>query len=418
MHSDSQKASGLSASRVDSLLITLLQKILPSLHHGHLTIDFKSSERLILCGCRPGPHARMTVHSWRFLWRLVSNTDLGFAESYIAGDISSPNLLALLELACRNGEMKSWTRWLRSPRLPDRLRHALNRNTPRGSRRNIAVHYDLGNDFFAHWLDDGMNYSAAVFSSTGQSLDEAQRAKLDRVSDLLELSGDEAVLEIGCGWGALAERLIEHHDCRVTGITLSDRQLAFAKKRLADRGLNLRADLRLQDYRDTSGTYDRIVSIEMLEAVGAAYWGTYFHKLRASLRPGGIAVLQVITVGEEYFESYRRRPDFIQRYIFPGGMLPTHKIIEREVANAGLSLCSSEFFGKSYGRTLSEWLRRFEKAWPAIQALGFDARFERIWEYYLAYCHAGFETGILDVGLYKVNRPLGCAGKTSDSGRR
>jgi cyclopropane-fatty-acyl-phospholipid synthase len=407
MHSDSQKASGLSASRVDSLLIALLQKILPSLQDGRLTIDFKSSERLIVYGCRPGPHARMTVHSWKFLWRLITNADLGFAESYIAGEISSPNLLALLELASRNCEMKSWTKWLRTPGLLDRLCHALKRNSPRGSRRNIAAHYDLGNDFFAHWLDGGMNYSAAVFSSISQSLEEAQCAKLDRASALLELSGGEAVLEIGCGWGALAERLIERHGCCVTGITLSEKQLAFARKRLADRGLDLRADLRLRDYRDTSGTYDRIVSIEMLEAVGAAYWSTYFDKLRAALQPGGVAVLQIITIGNEYFGSYSRRPDFIQKYIFPGGMLPTRAIIEREVAAAGLFLCSSEFFGKSYARTLSEWLRRFERAWPAVQALGFDARFKRLWEYYLAYCRAGFEAGILDVGLYKIKRPGG-----------
>ena len=355
----------------------------------------------------------MRVHSGKFLWRLITNADLGFAESYIAGEISSANLSALLKLGSLNWEMKSWTRWLRTPGLLDRLRHALRRNSRRGSRRNIAAHYDLGNDFFAHWLDGGMNYSAAVFSSAGQSLEEAQSAKLDRVSELLELSGGEAVLEIGCGWGALAERLIEHHGCHLTGITLSERQLAFAKKRLADRGLDLWADLRLQDYRDTTGAFDRIASIEMLEAVGAAYWPTYFDKLRAALQPGGVAVLQVITIGDGYFESYSRRPDFIQKYIFPGGMLPTPEIIERGVVAADLCLCSSEFFGKSYARTLGEWLRRFERAWPAIEALGFDARFKRIWEYYLAYCHAGFETGILDVGLYKIRRP-----EDSSLGRR
>ena len=229
-------------------------------------------------------------------------------------------------------------------------------------------------------------------------------AKLDRVSELLELSGGETVLEIGCGWGALAERLIEQHGCRLTGITLSERQLTFANKRLADRALDRLADLRLQDYRDTGGKFDRIVSIEMLEAVGPAYWPAYFDKLRAALQPGGLAVLQVITIGDDYFESYRRRPDFIQKYIFPGGMLPTREIIEREVADADLRLCSCEFFGTSYRRTLDEWLRRFERAWPAIEALGFDARLKRIWEYYLAYCEAGFDTGILDVGLYKIKR--------------
>ena len=237
---------------------------------------------------------------------------------------------------------------------------------PEGSRRNIAAHYDLGNDFFAHWLDGGMNYSAALFSSARQTLEDAQFAKLDRAIELLELSGGEAVLDIGCGWGGLAERLVERHGCRVTGITLSEEQLAFAKMRLSDRGLDRWTDIRLQDYRDTVETFDRIVSIEMLEAVGAAYWPTYFNRLHANLRPGGVAVLQVITIAEEYFESYRRRPDFIQKYVFPGGMLPTRRIIEREVAAAGLCLSSCEFFGKSYALTLSEWLRRISR-WHCLQ---------------------------------------------------
>jgi cyclopropane-fatty-acyl-phospholipid synthase len=405
MHSDSQKSGSLSASPASALLIALLQKILPSLERGRLTIDFNSGERLTIRGRRPGPPARMTVNSWRVFWRFITDADLGLAESYIAGEFSSPNLAALLELGSQNCEMTGWTRWLRVPALSARLRHALNRNTRGGSRRNIAAHYDLGNDFFAHWLDSGMNYSAALFSSAGQTLEEAQFAKLDRASELLELSGGEAVLEIGCGWGGLAERLVERHGSVVTGITLSEEQLAFAKKRLSDRGLDAWTDLRLEDYRDTSQAFDRIVSIEMLEAVGAAYWPTYFDKLRANLRPGGVAVLQVITIAEKYFESYRRHPDFIQKYIFPGGMLPTRGIIEREVAAAGLCLCSCEFFGKSYARTLSEWLRRFERAWPAIQAQGFEARFNRKWEYYLAYCRAGFEAGFLDVGLYQIKRP-------------
>jgi cyclopropane-fatty-acyl-phospholipid synthase len=404
MHSDSQNAGRLSASSADRLLIALLQRILPSLLHGRLTINVKGSECLTIYGRLQGPNAQITVHSWKLFWRLITNADLGFAESYIAGEFSSPDLAALVELGSRNYEMTRWTRWLRMPALPGRLRHALNRNTRRGSRRNIAAHYDLGNDFFAHWLDGGMNYSAALFSSAGQTLEEAQFAKLDRASELLELSGGEDVLEIGCGWGGLAERLVERHGCLVTGITLSEEQLAFAKKRLSDRGLDMWTDLRLEDYRDTRQAFDRIVSIEMLEAVGAAYWSTYFDKLRANLRPGGVAVLQVITIAEEYFESYRRRPDFIQKYIFPGGMLPTRGIIEREVVAAGLRLSSCEFFGKSYARTLSEWLRRFERALPAIHARGFDAQFNRTWEYYLAYCRAGFEAGFLDVGLYQIRR--------------
>jgi cyclopropane-fatty-acyl-phospholipid synthase len=249
-----------------------------------------------------------------------------------------------------------------------------------------------------------MSYSSAIYSSLGQTLEDAQRAKLDCVIDLLGLAGGERVLELGCGWGALAGRIIERTGCHVTGLTLSTQQLAYAQRELSQRGLAGESDLRLQDYRDAEGTYDRVVSVEMLEAVGAAYWPTFFANLRQRLNPQGTAVLQVITIDQNRFEAYRRRPEFIQRYIFPGGMLPTTEIIEQLVANAGLRLVSSEFFGESYVRTLAEWHRRFQETWPSIEALGFDDRFKRMWEYYLAYCRLGFEIGALNVGLYKIEQ--------------
>jgi len=223
----------------------------------------------------------------------------------------------------------------------------------------------------------------------------------------LEMSGGERVLEIGCGWGSLAERIIKRFGCNLTGLTLSARQLEVARARLRKLDLLEHSDLRLQDYRDVRGMYDRIVSIEMLEAVGTAYWSTYFEQLRANLRPGGIAVLQVITIDEKRFGDYQRRPDFIQKYIFPGGMLPTTEIIAHEIAAAGLQLVTREFFGDSYARTLQEWLRRFQQAWPAIKAMGFDNRFKRSWEYYLAYCQAGFEAEIINVAFYKIKRAAG-----------
>lgn len=283
-----------------------------------------------------------------------------------------------------------------------RFRHALNRNTRRGSRRNIAAHYDLGNDFYRLWLDPSMTYSSAIYSAPGETLDQAQRNKLDRVTELLGLSGGERVLEIGCGWGALAGHMIQRADCHVTGLTLSTEQLSYAQRQLTERGYAGKSDLRLQDYRDESGTYDRVVSIEMLEAVGEAYWPTFFANLRQRLDPQGAAVLQVITIDQSRFESYRRRPEFIQRYIFPGGMLPTTEILEQLVAKSGLRLTSSEFFGDSYAQTLADWHRRFLDTWPSIKALGFDDRFKRMWEYYLAYCRLGFEIGVLNVGLYRI----------------
>lgn len=382
-----------------------LRRILAKPEYGRLVIDPPNGERFFIEGRRPGPHAYLKVHRWKLLWRLAARGDIGFAESYIAGEWSSPNLAALMTFALKNADAAKPMRLLRTLRILLRLRHALNRNTKRGSRRNIAAHYDLGNAFYAQWLDASMSYSSGLFSTPGQTLEQAQEAKLRRVFELLDLSGGEQVLEIGCGWGGLAERLIDGYRCKVTGLTLSARQLEFARERLQDRNLSQYGDLRLQDYRDVRGTYDRIVSIEMLEAVGTAYWSTYFTQLRESLRPGGIAILQVITIDEARFETYRRAPDFVQRYIFPGGMLPTIAIIEQEIAAAGLNLVHTELFGRSYAQTLIEWQQRFQQAWPVIERLGFDDRFKKTWEYYLTYCQVGFEAGTVNVGLYQVTRP-------------
>ena len=385
-----------------SVAEALLRRIVGRLERGELVIETPTRDRLVLGGRRPGPLAKVTIHTWRCLWRLVSGWDIGFAEAYIAGEWSSPDLVALLKLACSNSDLVKPLKALRGRRLWLRLRHAMNRNTRRGSRRNIAAHYDLGNEFYQQWLDPGMTYSSALFSTGGQTLEEAQDAKLDRVISLLDLAGGEKVLEIGCGWGSLAERLLQQHDGTVTGITLSSEQLDYAQHRLDAAVQSGRCDLRLQDYRDVRGTFDRIVSVEMLEAVGEAYWSTYFEKLRYSLRPGGLAVLQVITIDDARFGNYHRRPDFIQKYIFPGGMLPTKHIIGREIAQAGLRLVAHEHFGESYARTLEHWQQRFQKSWPIIEWLGFDERFKRTWEYYLAYCQAGFEANAISVGLYKV----------------
>jgi cyclopropane-fatty-acyl-phospholipid synthase len=381
----------------------LLRQIARRLEAGHLLVDTPDGGSCALDSGRPGPQARLTVHRWRWLWRLLTGWDVGFAESYMAGDWSTPDLVRLLELGRRNCRSPAPSA-SRLPLLLVRLRHALNRNTRRGSRRNIAAHYDLGNEFYARWIDPGMTYSSALYASPDQALEDAQVAKLDRAIDLLAMSGGESVLEIGCGWGSLAERMLGRHDCTVTGLTLSTEQLGYAERRLAARGLQDRCEFRLQDYRDVRGSFDRVVSIEMLEAVGEAYWPTFFAKLRERLRPGGIAVLQAITIDESIFEPYRRSPEFIQRYIFPGGMLPTRGIVAAEIARAGLQLASAEFFADSYARTLAEWQRRFQNAWPAIRELGFDTRFKRLWEYYLAYCQVGFEAGDLDVGLYRISR--------------
>ena len=344
----------------------------------------------------------MVVHRWRGLLRVLLDGDHGFAEGYLDGDWSSPELIHLFDF-CMHNETALTTQVAsgRLSRARNRLLHWLRDNTRHGSRRNIAAHYDLGNDFFRHWLDAGMNYSAALYAGD-DTLDEAQARKLDRAATLLELGGGESVLEVGCGWGALAERLIRRYGASVSGITLSTEQLAYAQARLAGEMVQGYADLRLLDYRDVTGQFDRIASIEMMEAVGERHWPAYFAKLRASLARGGVAVLQAITISEGRFAAYRTSPDFIQRYIFPGGALPTCSIIEREAARAGLKLLHHQSFGDSYVRTLSEWRARFSNAWPKIEPLGFNERFRRMWEYYLAYCEAGFRAGAIDVGFFKL----------------
>ncbi|WBO23824.1 SAM-dependent methyltransferase [Sphingomonas abietis] len=383
----------------------LVRRVLRHLECGRLTVILPSGERIAHVGRLAGPHGVMELRNLRALRRLLTRGDVGFAEGYIAGDWSSPDLTALIAMAAENVARLDRTMdgfW--PVRLWRRLGHALRRNSASGSRRNIAFHYDLGNDFYRLWLDESMTYSSARRIGPGQSLEAAQAEKLDRIAALLSLGDEDDVLEIGCGWGALAARLAR--PCRsVTGLTLSAEQLAYAREQIAAGDLSDKVDLRLQDYREEQARYDRIVSIEMLEAVGEAYWPIYFEKLRACLKPGGRIVLQAITIREDRFDSYKRSPDFIQRHVFPGGMLPTQAILADQAKRAGLAVTASETFGAGYADTLAEWRRRFDAAWPKVAALGFDGDFRRLWDYYLSYCEAGFRTGTIDVGLY-VLEPL------------
>lgn len=382
----------------------LLRRLLPRLDFGQIAIEVPGGQQIVLRGDRPGPEAALVLHRWRALRRLLTGGDLGFAEAYIDGDWSSPDLLGLLDLAARNADaIGGGLRALLPVRLIHRLRHLLNANTAKGARRNISFHYDLGNDFYRPWLDPLMIYSSALYRTPGQTLEQAQEEKLRRIVELLSpVAGDE-VLEIGCGWGALALRLAGQQT-RTTGVTLSTEQLGFAQALAAQAGLADRCQFELKDYRRISGRFDRIVSIEMLEAVGQRYWPVYFAKLRELLAPHGRAVLQVITIDEARFEGYRSTTDFIQRHVFPGGMLPTRSAIVREAEAAGLEVVGMEAFGESYARTLEEWRRRFLRAWPQMQALGVDLRFRRLWDYYLCYCAAGFRAAWIDVGLYVLRR--------------
>lgn len=373
--------------------------------NGSLTVELPSGRMLRFGQTRDGGQVMLRLNSYRALWTVLRRGTIGFAEAYMEGDVDSPDLTGLLRFFASNwDEFSNSGRYLAKSAKGDRTVHRSRRNSRQGSRRNISEHYDLGNDFFSLWLDPAMVYSSGLFEHPSQSLDESQSAKLNRIADLLDLSGGEEVLEIGFGWGAFARLAAGTHRARVTGVTLSHEQLALARE-LADRdALGDRCTFRLQDYRDIRGTFDHIVSIEMIEAVGEDYWPDYFRVLADRLKPGGTAVLQAITIDEALFDDYRRTADFIQRYIFPGGMLPTRSIIERQALAAGLLLDHDEQFGRSYARTLREWRNRFEAAWPQIAELGYDGHFRRRWLYYLAYCEAGFLEGTIDVGIYRLRK--------------
>ncbi|WP_345900863.1 cyclopropane-fatty-acyl-phospholipid synthase family protein, partial [Martelella sp. UBA3392] len=285
------------------------------------------------------------------------------------------------------------------------LRHKLRRNSKSGSRRNIAFHYDLGNAFYKLWLDETMTYSSALYEGRDRSLSEAQTAKYDRIIARLQIGPEDRVLEIGCGWGGFAEHAAARTGCHVTGLTLSKEQAKYARERLAASGLSDRTDIRLEDYRDCKGTFDKIVSIEMFEAVGEENWPVFFKTVNERLTPGGTAVIQSIAIEHHRLDDYRRNPDFIQAYIFPGGMLPSIETFKKGAGSAGLAVKDLFSFGKDYARTLLEWERRFLAEWDAIRPLGFDDRFQRMWRYYLNYCATGFDAGRIDVAQFHLIKP-------------
>ena len=291
---------------------------------------------------------------------------------------------------------------LKAVRLIERLRHKRRNNSKQGSKRNISAHYDLGNEFYSYWLDHSMSYSSALFKNFDEELEIGQKRKYRRLAQELKLKEGDQILEIGCGWGGFAEMAAKEYKCKVVGITLSEAQAKFAQKRMQETQLSNLVDIRIEDYRDVQGTFDKIVSIEMFEAVGEEHWKNYFETIKTHLKPGGMAGLQSITIANEFFEIYKRRPDFIQKYIFPGGILPSESELNYAADSAGLKILDDYYFGKSYAETLRRWQSMFEKKWDDIKSLGFDERFQKMWSYYLSYCEAGFETGHINVGQFLI----------------
>jgi cyclopropane-fatty-acyl-phospholipid synthase len=375
-----------------------LFRLLERLHCGSITLRTPDGRTLEFAGNRPGPHATLALADWAVCSDILKKGDIGLAEAWIAGRADSDDLMQLLLLGALNEqaiEQAIHGRWWAT--LAYRLRHWLRPNTRAGSRRNVHAHYDLGNDFYRLWLDGTMTYSSALFGGDlSLGLEQAQSAKYARILHELGAQPGEHILEVGCGWGGFAEHAARA-GCRVTGITVSQAQLGYAQARIAAAGLADRVELKLLDYRDLEGRFDHVASIEMFEAVGERYWPVYFGTLRERLKPGGRAVVQTITIAESKFERYRTGTDFIQQYIFPGGMLPSPQRFRAEAAAQGLAVAGMHAFGADYAETLRRWHRHFDEVAARVEAQGFDERFMRTWRFYLAYCEAGFRARATDV---------------------
>jgi cyclopropane-fatty-acyl-phospholipid synthase len=379
-------------------VIHLLQEI----EHGCLHLELPNGMELTVG--HGTPDAYLKFDQWSAFRDVLSKGDIGFAEGYISGAWHTSDLTGVLCLLANNRsalDQAIYGRWW--GRLYSRLRHLLNANSLEGSRRNIASHYDLGNDFYALWLDPSMTYSSARFDGDlDLSLQDAQTRKYQHMLDLLDLPDGQSLLEIGCGWGGFAEHAARTAAHQVRGITLSREQLDYAKARIQQARLSETCSFAFQDYREETQQYDGIVSIEMFEAVGEAYWPAYFDTLKRSLKAGGRAVVQTILIDDALFERYRTGSDFIQQYVFPGGMLPSPSRFTEQAARAGLKVTAQERFGLDYAETLKRWRRTFHDQIDAVRNQGFDERFLRIWHFYLAYCEAGFQAGSIDVAQFRL----------------
>ena len=385
-------------------------RLLTQLRHGQLDVQLPDGSSARFGSLREGGDVRAAIRlrNWAVCGAALRSGDIGFAESYIAGDWSTPDLAALLRLFVANREEIEgmvYGSWWGS--LLYRARHLLNRNSRRGSKKNIHAHYDLGNAFYALWLDETMSYSSAWFDGDSRrSTAEGQLAKMRRALTEAGVTPGSRVLEIGCGWGGVAEVAARDFGAHVTGVTLSSEQLDYAQQRLQQAGLAPRGDLRFQDYRDIpDGPFDAVVSIEMFEAVGRAYWDGYFRTLSNKLKPGGRACIQSITIRDDLFDRYVKSTDFIQQYIFPGGLLPSIGAFEAEARRAGFEVERTFRFGPDYAETLRRWREGFMGEEARVRQLGFDTRFVRIWEFYLAYCEAAFAAGNTDIVQFTLRKP-------------
>lgn len=388
------------------LFMRLACNLASRIRYGALRFILPDGRQLKFCGAdETAVEGVIIVRDYAFARRAVLGGDIGFFESFADGDWDSPNVTDVLYVFARNADFVREA-FSATPLIAffDRLRHDFNKNTRKGARRNIMAHYDLGNDFYEKWLDRTMTYSSARFSPGVADLSAAQTNKYKTLAQSIALNPGESVLEIGSGWGGFAEFAAKEIGAKVTGLTISPAQLDYARARIFREGLADRVEFKLLDYRDASGAFDKVASIEMFEAVGREYWPAYFAKVRDLLKPGGVAGIQTITIADRFFDTYSRSTDFIKRYVFPGGMLPSPGALRREVARAGLLWQDTAAFGQDYATTLAEWRRRFLAAWDEILAMGFDEKFKKLWQFYLSYCEAGFKAATTDVMQIRLAR--------------
>ena len=398
----------------DALFLKIFLRLCAHIRHGCLTLTLPDGSQHRFGSGGAGATAHLAITDQRAIRMIMLGGALGFCEAYMLGYVTSDNAAAVIEVAARQG--KSFTgEKLRTNKIRNwmlSLFHWRARNNRHQAKDNIASHYDLGNRFYQLWLDSSLTYSSAYFTPASaktsrgrrdnrRSLEWGQQNKYARIADLAGIGKGSRVLEIGCGWGGFAEYVAKHRNAHVTAITISKQQHRFTKQRIKQAGLTAQVDVQFIDYRDCASRFgrqfDSIVSIEMIEAVGAEYWGVYFRTIADCLKASGRAVLQMITIDEALYDDYRHQPDFIQRYIFPGGMLPTMAVLAQPIREARLTIDSDACFGQDYAETLAEWRRRFQRGWGAIAKLGFDAKFKRMWDLYLAYCEGGFRAQSIDV---------------------
>ncbi len=376
------------------------------LGRGRLDFVLPDGRRFRVEGKAAGPVAELTVHNADSFARLIREGDLGFCDAYLDGWWSTPDLQALMDLVQlpENDMVNDGFPGMGLVRFYERMRFWLQGNSKAQAKKNIHYHYDLGNAFYRLWLDETMTYSSAIFRSGQESLEAAQVEKYRSMVDEMGAKPGDHVLEIGCGWGGFAEYAAKERGLQVTGLTISQAQYDFAVERMERLGLSDRVTIKLQDYRDERGMYDGIASIEMFEAVGEKYWPVYFNNLRDRLKPGAKATLQIITIADKRWDVYRKSVDFIQKYIFPGGMLPSPAVLRAEVEKAGLRVAGSIEFGESYSQTLRRWHDTFNDRWDEVARMGFDDRFRRMWNFYLTSCAGAFQGGNCDVTQITVTR--------------